>query len=400
MHHRCTILRGFAAASLLGLAAPSAVADSYSQLHAFCSEADCGDGALPQAALVMDASGNLYGTTTKGGAASSYGIAYELQRTGSTYVEHVIYQFNGKGPLNYLPGPLASDGTGNLFGESNAGLFELTPVPKGLWKGTLLYAHGSLDDNSDHVLTIHGREIFTTDYNSTTEVGSVVKLVPSGSSYTAQKIASWRGGTVANYGMFVDGNGDVYGTTAVPRSNANLGTVFKLTPTSSGYAKTTLFVFKNALDGDAPQSGVVLDAQGNVYGTTSYGGKYGLGTVYKLTRSGGSYTESVIDSLGSSQSSGVIPLGAPFIDASGKLYFTTPFVGRDGNGLGALYSLSPSGTAYAETLVHRFQGNADGATPLGSLFVDEAGSIYGATAKGGGGSCFKNGAGCGVIYKI
>lgn len=191
-----------------------------------------------------------------------------------------------------------------------------------------------------------------------------------------------------------DRSGNAYGTTAVGGS-ATFGTVFKLTPHSNGnWTETVLYSFLGGSDGKNPYGGVTMDAKGNLYGTTVAGGDGGAcsgdgcGTIFKLTRSGNTWSESVLYSFTGGRD-GAGPGGGVVFDKKGNLYGTTPDGGKPngcaGNGCGVVYQLAPTkGGGWKQTVIHTFTGGTDGSTgSLGRLLLDQGGNLYGVAELGG-----------------
>lgn len=199
-------------------------------------------------------------------------------------------------------------------------------------------------------------------------------------------------------GLIADAKGSLYGTTFYGGADTE-GTVFKLTPTANGWAETILYSFYNlGFDGYNPNTRLVFDSAGNLYGTTFLGGAWGIGTVFQLSRgSDGTWTEKTIHSFDpNGGTDGTYPHSGLIFDAAGNLYGTTNGGGTFGNGV--VYELSPGGTGgWTETVIHSF-GGRDGAQPGGSLIMDTAGNLYGVTYFGGdSNSCF---GGCGTVYEL
>jgi uncharacterized repeat protein (TIGR03803 family) len=201
-----------------------------------------------------------------------------------------------------------------------------------------------------------------------------------------------------------DSDGNLYGTTSIDglhdRCFQGCGTVFKLAPDGTF---SVLYAFRGIEDGDggAPQSGLILDRKGNLYGTTGGGGDNpscpsGCGTVYRLAPDG---TETILYSFAGGTGDGAGPLAGLVRDRDGNLYGTTVVgggAGCDSYGCGTVFRLSKGGK---ETLLHVFTGGADGDWPTaGSLIRDHGGNLYGTTSAGGNTGC--NGNGCGVVYKL
>jgi uncharacterized repeat protein (TIGR03803 family) len=207
-----------------------------------------------------------------------------------------------------------------------------------------------------------------------------------------------------------DETGDLYGTTAIGGivgglcESSGCGTVFERT--ASGKVKI-LHRFSGSPDGENPISGLIRDSEGNLYGTTALGGKsgracgtYGCGTVFKLVKSGDTYTEKVVFAFAGG-ADGLLPSSGLVRDADGNLYGTTPQGGgsgcTSGSGCGTVYKLTSVGD---EEVIYRFTGGVDGATPSASLILDEQGYLYGTTAYGGnfGGPCTASG--CGTVFEV
>jgi uncharacterized repeat protein (TIGR03803 family) len=197
--------------------------------------------------------------------------------------------------------------------------------------------------------------------------------------------------------LVFDSAGNLYGTTVsgglFSNCGGGCGIVFKLTPTSQGqWTETVVHRFTGGTDGATPYAGVILDAAGNVYGATDGGGSAGKGTIYKLTPSGsGSWVETVLYSF-TGRPDGAGPFAAPLLDAAGNLYGTTYYGGE--RNAGTVYKLAPQQDgSWAETVLHSFDGGSDGVNPGAPLIADRSGNLYGTTAVGGT-------ANCGVAFKL
>ncbi len=186
--------------------------------------------------------------------------------------------------------------------------------------------------------------------------------------------------------LTLDGSGNAYGTTVV--GGLGYGTVFKLKHGSGGWVETVLYSFTGGSDGKNPYGGVTLDSTGNLYGTTVAGGTGGMcsgdgcGTVFKLTKSGTRWSESVLYSFRGGND-GYGPGGGVVFDKKGNLYGTTPDGGS--HSAGTVYELSPAhGGQRKERVIHAFTGGTDGSTgSLGLLLLDKAGNLYGVAELGG-----------------
>lgn len=187
--------------------------------------------------------------------------------------------------------------------------------------------------------------------------------------------------------LVMDRNGNFYGTT-VAGGVSNAGTVFKVTRKG---VETVLYSFSGHPDGAKPVAGLAIDRAGNLYGTTTAGGSSGNGTVFKLaipTVAGGEWTEEVLYSFGTG-SDGAIPIAGVALDASGNLYGTTSAGGTHGDG--TVFELSPSASGWTESILHHFELNSDGGVPYAGLLLDGNNTLFGATTEGGAGG--QNGGG-------
>jgi uncharacterized repeat protein (TIGR03803 family) len=216
-------------------------------------------------------------------------------------------------------------------------------------------------------------------------------------------------GAEPNGGLVFDTAGNLYGTTIVGGS-ANAGTAFELSPLQDGtWQETILYnfcpggIYNGCPDGRFPENGLVFDAKGNLYGTTTYGGQnngVGYGTVFELSppsQPGGSWTEQVSHSFGG-VNDGKTPNGDLVIDAAGNLYGTT--FSSDTAGVGLVFELSPTQNGWTEAVLHDFCLNypdcSDGAQPMAGVTLDKIGNLFGTTEFGG----QANKLGWGVVYEL
>ena len=198
---------------------------------------------------------------------------------------------------------------------------------------------------------------------------------------TLYKFKGGKDGNGAFAGLIFDLAGNLYGTTVYGGAN-NAGTVFELTPTSTGgWTQSVLYSFDCA-DGCNPQSeSLIFDGAGNLYGVTPGGGLYGRGVVFELTPTSSGWTESVLYSFtGGADGSG--PSGVIF-DAAGNLYGTTWNGGRTscGNGCGVVFKLAPTSSGWNESVLYSF--GPDGQNSNADLIFDNLGNLYGVTWYGG-----------------
>jgi uncharacterized repeat protein (TIGR03803 family) len=198
-------------------------------------------------------------------------------------------------------------------------------------------------------------------------------------------------------GLVSDAAGNLYGTTFYGGAYT-IGAVFELTPKPGGWTETLLHSFNdNAFDGFHPNSSLVFDAAGNLYGTTFFGGDFGVGGVFQLApATGGGWTERVVHSFDTKGGDGTYPHGGVMVDAAGNIYGTAQ--GGGANGFGIAYKLSPNNdNNWTETILHNFTGT-DGAQPFSNLIFDGRGNLYGTTTFGGSSSACLGG--CGTVFEL
>jgi uncharacterized repeat protein (TIGR03803 family) len=192
-------------------------------------------------------------------------------------------------------------------------------------------------------------------------------------------------------GLILDGKGNLYGTTeggGIGCRGYGCGTVFQLTPGKDGqWREKVLYSFSGSSDGSGPFAGLIFDGKGNLYGTTFNGGTYASGTVFQL-RPGknGRWTEKVVHHFGGTND-GINPAAGLELDARGNLYGTTEWGGTGGTscgyiGCGTIFELVPSRGQWTEKVLHSF-GGFDGSNPFAGVILDADGRLYGTTASGG-----------------
>jgi uncharacterized repeat protein (TIGR03803 family) len=364
------------------------------------------DGRNPQAALIGDSTGVLYGTTYYGGdprCGHGCGTVYKLTPSGSRYRESIIYAFHAT-PDGFNPAAgLIADSTGSFYGTTvNGGthdwgtVFKLTPTAHG-YAETVLYSFQGdpngvapfaslLEDSSG---ALYGT---TFDYGPVI-FGTIFKLTPHDGSYRYSILHSFTGsdGAYPHASLIADANGALFGTAAGGGPGPGAGTVFKLTPNGSGYDFTLLYTFTGGLDGAAPEAAVLADSSGALYGTTRFGGGAGKGTVFKLTPSGTGYTESVLHSF-EGGADGHHPVAALIGDGSGALYGTTEGV-QNAQRFGTAFKLTPRAGGFDYSVLHIFEGGEDGGIVDASLIEDGMGRLYGTTFAGGT-------VGLGTVYRL
>ncbi len=234
--------------------------------------------------------------------------------------------------------------------------------------------------------------------------GTVFRLVHKGTGWVTYPLYSFTGnfdGANPLGPLTIGPDGAFYGTTLAGgngRQGDGCGVVFKIRPPAnippnafSPWTEIPVYIFQGPEGCEPVNPQLIFDQAGNIYGTTQFGGSNGLGVVFKLTPSGGSWTESVVygDFLGST---GEQPYAGVIADKSGNLYGTTSVGGNGGDGVA--YELSPTQSGYVQTILHYFRNGDDGGLSYGGLVMDSAGNLYGATLEGGVDGC------CGVAYQL
>jgi uncharacterized repeat protein (TIGR03803 family) len=261
-------------------------------------------------------------------------------------------------------------GSKPLEGQTITVLHTFTGSPD----GDLPYLGGLVRDNSGN---LYG----TTMYGGSHNQGTIFTLAGTTETilHTFDFVNGGSDGAFPSGRLLLDGQGNLYGTTQAGGLHSN-GTIFRLTPAG---VFTVLYAFASGAPttGATPMSGLAMDGVGNFYGTTRYGGivSCNCGTVFKLTPSG-VYT--VLHAFTTGQD-GAFPFGALFMDANGNLYGTTALGGGSTvctGGCGTIFEINPSGS---ETVLHRFVG-IDGAHPYAALTMDAKGDLFGTTSAGGG----------------
>jgi len=342
--------------ALVMLFAGATASGAYTEkvLYAFCGVANCANGAGPEGALLRDSSGNIFGTVTDGVGPQGGGGVYELIPSGDTWTELVIYALCTATACPYGSAPVSGvimDSSGKLYGATsysgpdNGGtVFELIPNrSKTKWKAKLLFAFCSDGTCADGEIP-----------NALTYAGQA-----SGAPY--------------------DGTSPLYGTTIEGGAN-NGGVVFALVPPAPGkrtWKEKVIHDFCSpntsngcTSDGADPEAGLIMDAAGNLYGTTKGAGLHGAGVVFEIKPRRNSWKEKVLYNFCSQ--SGCADGGGPraplLMDAAGNL------LGSAGN----VFKLDPKTLEY--TVLH-----AGGDGTEWTLITDAQSNLYAASFAGGNG---------------
>jgi uncharacterized repeat protein (TIGR03803 family) len=390
----------------------SAQAQTYTEgvLYSFTGPPD---GANPVAGLVQDINGNLYGTTEGGGdlkcnALYGCGTVFKLDTTGK---ETVLYRFTGTGGDGINPAAdLVLDAQGNLYGTTFRGGNLACPGTNGYGCGTVfkldttgketvLHSFNGIPDGSGPeaglVLDAQGNLYGTTTYGGSPKCsgcGTVFKVDATGKETVIYSFTG-KSGRYPAAGLVMDGQGNLYGTTRKGGGGGfNLGTVFKVDTTGK---ETVLHSFTGPPDGAHPVAALVLDTQGNLYGTTAGGGTdHDYGMVFKVNTTGSTYA-ALYNFLG--KPDGLNPRARLVRDAQGNLYGTTLNGGTAPRpGFGTVFKLDTTGK---ETVLYSFSSFSNGLGAWGGLVLDAQGNLYGTTSTGGDPACNAP-SGCGTVFKL
>jgi uncharacterized repeat protein (TIGR03803 family) len=308
-------------------------------LHDFGSATD---GSGPTAGLVFDTEGNLYGTTQYGGGSpfckGGCGIVFQLRppaAQGGAWTESIIYRFRKVYRGDNPQAGLVIDSAGNLYGTTFLGgagggtVFELSPK-KGLWTERILNAFAANSSTGSFpkaalIFDASGNLFGTTSQGGTSHSGTVFELSP-------QKSSAWQFKVLHNFNfstgdgidpigsLIMDSGGNLYGATG-EGGDHQLGAVFELVPSAGGsWTERILYSFgADATDGTFPEGGLLVDSAGNVFGETEQGGSYGGGTLFELAPGNGTWTEHLLHNFGNG-TDGKFPWGGLLFSPAGNIY--------------------------------------------------------------------------------
>jgi len=324
-------------------------------LYTFCSRSNCVDGGGPWGGLMFDQTGNLFGTVISGGAHDS-GVVFELSPNLQVpnWQETVLYNFCSRSGCRDGGSPWAGlimDGTGNLYGTAGV-VFELSPGTKG-WKEKVLHTFtcgtndgcepfaGLVRDESGN---LYGTTELGGDDRCGGGCGTVYQLSLTTNGKWKETIlhrfhARGDGSGPGAGALILDASGNLYGTAG--GGNTSHGVIFKLSLDSNGYWKeTVLYNLRGGANGDGPGTGVVMDKAGNLYGTAIAGGDPNCqcGVVYKLAPAkNGKWVSTVLHAF--TGFDGAQPEGQLILDSKGNVYGTTT-TGRSTGG-GVVFEITP-----------------------------------------------------------
>jgi uncharacterized repeat protein (TIGR03803 family) len=334
-------------------------------------------GANPFAGLIQDAAGNLYGTTNAGGT-NGAGAVFKLAPDGS---ESVLYSFANGSDGGIPDANVILDAQGNLYGTTTSGGIAdcncgvVFKIDTGGHESVLHAFQGGADGAISYgglVMDADGN-LYGTTFNGggTCDCGIVFKLAPDGKETILHAFEGGTDGANPYSSLLLDKRGDLTGTTYQGGTACHCGTVFKL----HGRKESVLYAFTGGADGGFPQTSLVQDKQGNLYGTTKFNGAFSSGTVFKLAPDG---TETVIHAF-SAGADGAAPFAGLVADKDGNLYGTTQAGGV--KNAGTVFKVAPDGSA--ESVLYAFTGGADGDQPFAALFLGAKNELYGTVSQGG-----------------
>jgi len=333
----------------------SAYAQTYTTLHSFSG---LPDGREPIAGLVEDTNGNLYGTTYLGGAYQG-GTVFKLDKNGN---ETVLLNFVGFPHDGFNPdAALVRDTMGNIYGVTSKGGTGKNGLPS---------------------------------CKIPPACGTIFKLDAAGKETVIFSFTGQRKGA-GPIGLVMDAVGNFYGSAGSAKNGSGNGLIFKLNASGT---YTVLHLFQGKKDGAYPSATLLLDEKDHLYGTTGVGGAAGDGTLFQMNDAG---KETVLWNF--KLGKGIFPSYVGLMrDAAGDFYGTTTVGGNVGKhcsqittyGCGVVFRISRR----SESVLYRFKGGADGAFPNAGVAMDQAGNLYGTTA-GSGPGC-KPGPDCGTVFRL
>jgi uncharacterized repeat protein (TIGR03803 family) len=330
------------------------------------------DGLNRPAGLIVDGSGNLYGTTPSGGG---YGDVFKVANGSGVITPLALFDYtNGSDPM---AGLVVDDG-GNLYGTTTGGgahghgtLFEVDP-DTGIIDTLASFDQTNGGQPQCSLLMDSGGNLYgTTVAGGANNAGTAFEVAYGSGTITTLATFNFGTGTNPAAGLIKDSSGNLYGTTSAGGDNGNQGAVFEV---ANGSGTITTLASFNGADGSNPQAGLFMDGSGNLYGTTRSGGADDLGTVFEVANGSGTITTlASFDGVNGSH-----PLAGLVMDGSGNLFGTTYDGGADNDGT-VFEVANSSGTI---TDLASFNGT-NGSGPFAGLFMDGSGNLYGTTSAGG-----------------
>jgi uncharacterized repeat protein (TIGR03803 family) len=371
------------------------------------------NGSTPEGSLIVDANGDLFGTTESGGT-NGHGTVFEIAETAGGYASTpttlVNFSYTNEG---YPLGGLVIDTAGDLFGTTASGganydgtVFEIVKTAGGYASTptVLLSFNGAngQDPQAGLIIDANGDLFGTTAYGGANNDGTVFEIAKTAGGYasTPTVLLSFNGanGQDPQAGLIMDANGDLFGTTYSGGAN-NDGTVFEIAKTAGGYASTpTVLVNFNGADGRQTEASLIVNAAGDLFGTTG-GGAYGDGAVFEIAKTASGYASTPTTLASFNNTDGLLPEAGLIMDAAGDLFGTTSFGGA--SDYGVVFEVAKTASGYASTpiVLGSFNG-PNGDYTLAGL-IASAGNLFGTTQLGGANDAGSNsGLGYGTVFEI
>lgn len=390
---RSTFVMTVAAAALLCASGGTmAFAGKAAKETAVYSFAGGNDGGFPYGGLVADAKGNKFGVGSNDGSGHN-GVIFEVVKKNGAWVETPLYSFTGGADGGLPQAGLMIDSAGNLYGTTYQGgagygtVFELSHGKKNSWQYNVLWTFTGGNDGGVPVsrltMDANGNLYGTTTQGGTGVVGTAFELSPptNGQSWTESVLYNFTGNNDGGEPMgnvLLGSDGNIYGTTA-GYGQYNYGVVFKLTSSNGAWSESVLHAFQGSTDGEVPRDGLIQDGNGTLYGTTA-GFDNSYGNVFSLNTDGSNYAS--IYNIPPCQNcyTGNGPWQTVTMDANGALYGTTIADGENNNG--EVFKLTPrKNNQWTAKVLYAFQGGAASQYPYSTVLLGKNGQLYG-TSKG------------------
>jgi uncharacterized repeat protein (TIGR03803 family) len=356
------------------------------------------DGESPYGGLLIDANGNLFGTTEQGGT-DGYGTVFEIANTTSGYAATPIVLASFDGTDGQWPtGGLFADAHGDLLGTTANGaangdgtVFEISKTAGSYASAPAVMFGFNASDGADplgNLVADAAGDLFGVTFAGPGTVGdgTVFELARTASGYasTPTVLATFNGtdGAYPDAGLLADNKGDLFGTTLQGGADGD-GTVFEIANTASGYASTPIVLASfTGSNGQNPIGGALIaDTNGDLFGTAQTGGAHGDGTIFEIARTANGYAGTLTVLVSFNDADGFAPTSL-IADAKGDLFGTT--FGGGAHGMGTVFELAKTSSGYAgtPTVLFSFDGS-DGAFPVAGLTADTHGNLFGTTLDGG-----------------
>jgi len=326
------------------------------------------NGANPFDSLIADANGNLYGTTYYGGTNGGWGTVFQV--AGGTHSLSTLIAFDGTNGASPIAG-LVADANGNLYGTAGRVVFK---VASGTHTLTTLatFTGGNGDDPQRAMIIDANGNLYGTTYDGGTDtVGTVFKVAAG--THTLTTLVSFNGsnGKHPVASLLADTSNNLYGTTTTGGTGGS-GTVFKIAADTNVLSELASF---DGTNGATPFGGLIADANGNLYGTTTSGGANGFGTVFEIAAD----THQILTLATFDKANGANPYAGLIADVNGNLYGTTAYGGTHDDG--TVFEVANDAN-HTLTTLFSFDG-VNGSEPFGGLIADPKGNLYGTTDYGG-----------------